>query len=221
VLRPDEPLWRRRVEEVAAASGLLGVHRHEFLGYMDSGMMGEPGNDDPASFWQADVEEAASRLAAILTDAGADVLTVYDAHGTYGHPDHIQVHRVGVLAAEIAGVGRVYEATVDRDRVRERLDQAIADGEAAAGGAGTADVLRMLAEDGASFGSPADQITTRVDVTPWLAVKRAAMRAHASQIGEDSWFLAMPETAFAAAFGTESFIRRGASPGLIESDLLG
>jgi len=222
VLRPDEPLWRRRVEEVAAASRLLGVHRHEFLGYVDSGMMGEASNDDPASFWQADVEEAAARLAVILTDAGADVLTVYDEHGVYGHPDHIQVHRVGVRAAEIAGVARVYEATIDRDRMREGLEQIVASGEPGPGGAeGAAQTLKMLADDAPAFGSPADQITARVDVTPWLAVKRAAMRAHASQIGEDSWFLTMPEVAFAAAFGIESFIRRGAPPGLIESDLLG
>jgi len=222
VLRPDEPLWRRRVEEVAAAAKLLGVHRHEFLGYVDSGMMGEPSNEDPASFWQADIEEAAARLAAILTDAGTDVLTVYDAHGQYGHPDHIQVHRVGVRAAELAGIERVYEATIDRDRIRQMLEEAAAGGEAIAGSGLAADeARRMLAEEGEPLGSPADQITTRVDVTRWLAVKRTAMRAHASQISEDSWFLAMPEPAFAAAFGTESFIRRGAAPGLIESDLLG
>ena len=69
-----------------------------------------PENDATGSFWGADVEEAARRLATILTDEQADVLTIYDDHGTYGHPDHIQVHRVGVRAAELAGTPRVYEA---------------------------------------------------------------------------------------------------------------
>jgi LmbE family N-acetylglucosaminyl deacetylase len=220
VLGPDEALWQRRVEEVDAASKLLGVRDHEFLGYVDSGMMGEPSNDDPASFWQADVEEAAARLAAILTGTGADVLTVYDAHGGYGHPDHIQVHRVGVRAAEIAGVARVYEATIDRDRMRQTLEAAAAD-ETLAGSDAAAQAKEMLASDDGLFGMPADQITTRVDVTPWLGVKRAAMRAHASQIGEDSMFLSMPDRVFAAAFGTECFIRRDAPAGLVESDLLG
>ncbi len=66
-------------------------------------MMGEPTNDDPDCFWQADVDEAAERLAAILREVGCDVLTHYDDHGNYGHPDHIQVHRVGRRAARAGG----------------------------------------------------------------------------------------------------------------------
>ena len=92
--------------------------RVEFLGYVDSGMMGLPTNDDPECFWQADVEEAAGRLAAILDEEQADVLTAYDENGVYGHPDHIQVHRVGVRAGELAGTPKVYLSTVDKDRVK-------------------------------------------------------------------------------------------------------
>jgi LmbE family N-acetylglucosaminyl deacetylase len=110
-LSPDEPLWQRRVAESHEAARIMGAHRVEFLGYTDSGMMGEPSNDDPACFWRADVEEAASRLAAILGEEEADALTIYDEIGGYGHPDHIQVHRVGVRAAERAGLAAVYEAT--------------------------------------------------------------------------------------------------------------
>src|SRR5439155_4236962 len=83
--------------------------------YVDSGMMGTPENDVPGSFWQADLDDAAGRLAAILADEDADVLTIYDDHGVYGHPDHIQIHRVGVRAAELAGTPRVYESTANRD----------------------------------------------------------------------------------------------------------
>ena len=102
-LDAGEQLWERRVKETHAAAEILGVSRVEFLGYVDSGMMGTPENEAPGSFWQADVEEAAQRLAAILREEDAAVLTAYDENGVYGHPDHIQVHRVGLRAAELAG----------------------------------------------------------------------------------------------------------------------
>ncbi len=211
VLAPGEELWERRVRETADAAAILGVSRHEFLGYVDSGMMGDPTNALPETFWQADTEEAAGRLARILGEEGADVLTVYDAEGVYGHPDHIQVHRVGSRAAALAGTPRVYEATIDRDRMREMLEQAAESGDPEA--------KEMLAGGGPQMGSPSQVITTRVDVSAWLGPKRAAMRAHASQIPADSWFLAIPDDAFAAAFGVECFIRQGAPGGLAEDSL--
>src|SRR5439155_59962 len=75
-------------------------------------------NDKAGSFWLADLDEAAKRLAAILDEERADALTVYDDNGSYGHPDHIQVHRVGTRAAELAGTPRVYEATINRDHLK-------------------------------------------------------------------------------------------------------
>src|SRR3954447_21044837 len=98
-LSPREELRQRPAVETAASAEILGAARHEFLGYVDSGMMGTPENEAPGSFWSADIDEAAAKLAAILTDERGDVLTVYDSNGNYGHPDHIQVHRVGVRAA--------------------------------------------------------------------------------------------------------------------------
>ncbi len=97
--------------------------RVEFLGYGDSGMMGTPTNDAPESFWQADIEEAAERLAKILREESADVLTIYDDHGLYGHPDHIQVHRVGHRAAELAGHAEGLRV-LDRSRRHARDDAA-------------------------------------------------------------------------------------------------
>lgn len=222
VLTEGEELWQRRVAETHEAARLLGVERVEFLGYRDSGMMGEPTNDDPSCFWQADVEEASDRLAALLAEVDADVLTVYDDHGGYGHPDHIQVHRVGHLAARKAGVDRVYESTMNRDHVRRslaaRADALDADHDADhdAGPEGAArppisddeaDRARRAAEE--SFGSPEALITHAVDVSGVIDVKRAAMRAHASQIAPDSFFLAMPDEVFEVAFGTEWFIEPG------------
>jgi LmbE family N-acetylglucosaminyl deacetylase len=84
VLAPGEQLGRRREAETQRSAEILGVERVHFLGYVDSGMMGEPTNDDPASFWQADVDEAATALAALLAEEGADALTIYDEWGTYG-----------------------------------------------------------------------------------------------------------------------------------------
>jgi LmbE family N-acetylglucosaminyl deacetylase len=217
VLDEGEALWQRRVVESHHSADVLGAQRVEFLGYEDSGMMGEPMNDRPLAFWQADLDEAARRLAAILADESCDVLTIYDDHGGYGHPDHIQVHRVGVAAAELAGVDAVFEATMNRDRMRELLARRDDFGTEASDA-----VEAVLDEDaGASpdapdsrvdldtIGTPEVQLTHVVDVASVLDRKRGAMRAHASQIAEDSFFLAMPDEAFAAAFGTEWFVRRG------------
>ncbi|MBV9934462.1 MAG: PIG-L family deacetylase, partial [Actinobacteria bacterium] len=77
-LEPGEALWERRVREVKAAADILGVHRNEFLGYVDSGMMDTPENNAAESFWQADIDEAGERLAKILREEHADVLTIYD-----------------------------------------------------------------------------------------------------------------------------------------------
>ncbi len=208
-LAEGEDLTTRRVAETHAAAEILGVARVAFLDYVDSGMVGEPTNDAPGSFWTAPVDEAAKRLAAILEEESADVLTVYDDNGGYGHPDHIQVHRVGLRAAELAGTPRVYQATVNRDHFRAGLAAAREAGEDPVG----------PGED-FEIGKPAELLTAKVDVSPYLAVKRAAMRAHASQISEDSFFLAIPDEQFAFAFGTEWFIREGQGPGITETDLL-
>jgi LmbE family N-acetylglucosaminyl deacetylase len=210
VLRPGESLAERRAQELAEAARILGVARTELLGYRDSGMVGTPANEDPECFWRADLEEAAARLAAILVEERPDVLTIYDERGNYGHPDHIQVHRVGVRAGELAGVPRVYEATVNRDEMARLLSEAKAQG------------LSDLPDiEGVDFdmGLPESELTTRIDVSSLLEVKRAALMAHASQLPEGSFFRKMPPEAFAAAFGTEWYRRRGAPPGVLESDL--
>jgi len=210
-LAPGESLADRRVLETQRAAEVLGVARVEFLGYLDSGMEGEPTNDAEGSFWSADIEEAASRLAAILVEEQADVLTVYDDHGGYGHPDHVQVHRVGVRAGELAGTPRIYEETLNRDHI-QRLMSARPDDLA----------VGTDAPDPSDFdemGSPESEITTTVDVREYVDRKRGAMRAHASQIPESSFFLTMPDDAFREAFGWEWFIRRGDRPATHETSV--
>lgn len=209
-LDPSETLGERREQETRASAEILGADRLEFLGYRDSGMDGEPTNEDPACFWQADVAEAAARLAEILDEESADVLTIYDDHGGYGHPDHIQVHRVGLAAAATAGTPHVLEGTMNRDRMRELMEAARQAAIDAGQDTDEFDENTPDVGDDATFGSPASVITTAVDVRDQLDVKRASMRAHASQITEESFFLTMPDEAFASAFGTEWFIRHGA-----------
>jgi LmbE family N-acetylglucosaminyl deacetylase len=210
-LSPGETLADRRVLETGRAAEALGVARVEFLGYTDSGMDGEATNDADGSFWSADLDEAASRLAAILDEEDADVLTVYDDHGGYGHPDHVQVHRVGVRAGALAGTPRVYESTLNRDHI-QRLMAARPEG--LGDGADTPDPSQFD-----EMGSPESEITTTVDVRDFVDHKRAAMRAHASQISDSSFFLTMPDEAFREAFGWEWFIRRGARPDAPETSV--
>lgn len=221
VLDDGEQLWHRRIAETCESARILGVQRVEFLGYVDSGMMGEPGNDDPYSFWSAEVDHAADRLATILREEDADVLTVYDHHGGYGHPDHIQVHRVGCRAAEVAGTPVVLQATMNRDFVRAGIAEARAEAEAvralddrsgipeAEPGTGIGRGIDLPEDLPDDFGEPETNITHAVDVTAHVGSKREAMAAHASQISADSWFLAMDEERFRLAFGTEWFIRLG------------
>jgi LmbE family N-acetylglucosaminyl deacetylase len=215
VLLDGETLAERRVAETLQAAEILGVDRVEFLGYVDSGMAGTLENDAPGSFWTADVEEAAERLAAILRAESAEVLTVYDGHGGYDHPDHVQVHRVGVRAAELAATPRVYEATINRDEVqrfaRERGAEASAKG---------LEPPEELADpDQIDIGLPASEITTIVDVSEYADRKRAALAAHASQVDETHFFLAMPPEIFGEIFGREWFVRRGAPAGAQEASL--
>ncbi len=203
VLGEGEALASRRAEEVARAAEILGVSRVAFLGYGDSGMAGEPTNTAPNAFAAAPVDQAAERLVAILQEEEAEVLTVYDENGGYGHPDHIQVHRVGIRAAALARTPRVYESTLNRDHVLELMRNRAAE---------MGEIPDAPDPDDFTMGSPASAITTTVDVGDFVGQKRAAMQAHASQIPEDSFFLQLPPDAFREAFGYEWFIRRGERP---------
>ena len=213
-LAEGEPLWQRRVAETLASAEILGAARTEFLGYVDSGMMGEPSNTAVDCFWQAPVDQAAQRLADILVDERADVLTVYDDNGFYGHPDHIQVHRVGMRAAELAGVDRVYQMTFNRDHILRGMEAFVE--QARAAGVGIPDDARPP-ED---MGKPESEITAAFDVSDQVDVKRSSMRVHASQIGENHGMLTMPDEAFRYAFGREWAIRVGQGPGITETDPL-
>jgi LmbE family N-acetylglucosaminyl deacetylase len=199
LLADGELLVDRRRRELETSAQALGVHRLEMLGYQDSGMAGTADNARLEAFCNVDVEVAASRLAELLVEEGADVLTVYDPHGNYGHPDHVQVHVVGVRAAELAGVAHVYEATVNRDQMVRLMSS------------NPQWAAEAAPPDVSEFGLPESEITTVVDVRSAMPAKRSAMAAHESQVGDFGPFLAMPAEQVEAAFGQEWFRRRGAS----------
>ena len=161
VLDDGEQLGLRRIAETYESAERLGVQRVEFLGYVDSGMMGESTNDERASFWQADIDQAARRLAVILDEEQADVLTYYDEIGGYGHPDHIQVHRVGRRAGELADVPRRYMATMNRDFLMDLIRARIESGDIDLGDVEAPEI------DEENFGQPASVITHRIDERFW------------------------------------------------------
>jgi len=193
-----ESLADRRKAELTEACRILGVGRQVYLDYLDSGMAGEASNDRPGAFAAASVEEAAPALAEVLVEEDADVLVIYDEHGGYGHPDHIQVHRVGIRAAELAATPVVYMATMNRDFVQEVFAEAAASDQ---------ELPEPAVEGADTMGEPERRLTTEVDVHRWLEQKRRAMRAHASQISETSFFLSMPDDMFAKVWGREWYIR--------------
>ncbi len=214
---------RRRVETEESAQA-LGIDRVEYLGYRDSGMTGWDANAHADAFCGADVDEAADRLAAVVRDERVDVLTIYDWHGGYGHPDHIQVHRVGRRAAELVAddlpAMRVMESTMNRDHMRRGVEMARQMGAAEFGPDGDdGDPFDPDGpmDDGNPMGTPEAELTLSVDVTGYLDRKRTALRAHASQVSDQSFFLQMPAEIFAQAFGHEWYIEHdrpvGVRPG--------
>jgi LmbE family N-acetylglucosaminyl deacetylase len=207
-------LARRRSEELKAAAAALGVHRVVFLGYADSGL--HPGDAGVDAFSRADVAHAAQRLVEVLVSERADVLIVYDANGGYGHPDHIQVHRVGTRAAHLAGTPVVLEATVPAGLFRGALLVMRAVGH----------VLGRPPPLGtARIFSTRRQLTHRVSCRHQLAAKRAAMAAHESQrrpVAQGRVLdrvLRLPAPVFALAFGHEWFIEQGRRRGRLEPDV--
>lgn len=188
---------RRRETEAAAA--LLGIARVVTLDHHDSGMAGDAANEAPGSFWAADVDLAAKEVAAVLEEEAAAAVVGYDARGIYGHPDHVQAHRVTHRAAVLAGVPTVYDATVDREYLHF-VETHLVEEAALTGDLG---LVRS------HIGVATVDVTNALDVRPWLATKRAAMAAHASQIPESTSALRLPEGHFSDVYGWEWYVRTG------------
>jgi len=214
----DGGLGEYRIGELAAACAELGVTDHRFLGgagrWRDSGMMGEPTNDDPRCFWRADVEEAAAALLDVVRDVRPQVIVSYDANGFYGHPDHIQAHRVAMRAFGKAGglVRKMYANTVPKSVLVGMVERMRGGDPAERPAAGTGFTPVQSAGE-LPFGVPDEVVTTEVDATAYLDNKLNAMRAHATQITVDSPFYALSNNLGVRAFGVEYYILLAGQPG--------
>ncbi|MDJ0385438.1 N-acetyl-1-D-myo-inositol-2-amino-2-deoxy-alpha-D-glucopyranoside deacetylase [Streptomyces sp. G-G2] len=232
----DDALGAYRIGELAAAMGELGVTDHGFLGgpgrFRDSGMMGAEQNARPGSFWSADLDEAAGYLVEVIRRVRPQVLVTYDPDGGYGHPDHIQAHRVASRAAGLAAdpgfgadlgaphaIEKVYWNRVPRSVVEEGFARLRAEG-----GKGP---FPGLAQPDDVPGVVADErITAEIgalDGEPYAAAKAAAMRAHATQIAVDGPFFALSNDLAQPLFAREYYElvsgRSGAPAGQRERDL--
>ena len=205
----DGGLGEYRIGELAAACRALGVTDHRFLGgpgrWRDSGMMGTPTNELPGCFWLADVDEAARLLLGVITEVRPHVLVSYDARGFYGHPDHIQAHRVSRRAFELADglVSKLYATAVPKSVLAEAM--ALLAEDSRGGQLGGVDFSRVESVEGLPFGTDDQNVTTQIDAADYLDAKLAAMHAHATQIAVDSPFFALSDMVGRKALGTEYY----------------
>ncbi|MET9882437.1 N-acetyl-1-D-myo-inositol-2-amino-2-deoxy-alpha-D-glucopyranoside deacetylase [Streptomyces sp. NPDC006430] len=230
----NDTLGTHRIGELAAAMAELGVTDHRFLGgpgrFRDSGMMGAEQNRRPGSFWSADVDEAAAHLVEVIRELRPQVLVTYDPDGGYGHPDHIQAHRVAMRGAELAAettyrrdlgdpweIEKVYWNRVPRSVVEEGFARLEAAGSKTPfpGTASPDDVPGVVADEQISAEIVAEE--------EFVAAKAAAMRAHATQIAVDGAFFALSNDLAQPLFSREFYElavgRSGAPAGEREHDL--
>jgi N-acetyl-1-D-myo-inositol-2-amino-2-deoxy-alpha-D-glucopyranoside deacetylase len=195
-----------RIVELERACAALGVTDHRFLGgagrYRDSGMMGTPANEHPRAFWGADLDEAAAALVEVIRETRPQVAVTYDPNGFYGHPDHIQAHRVTMRAVELAtkeGIApaKVYWTAVPRSVLKAGMEEF-------RGAAGNPFEGVENVED-LPFGTPDEEIAARIDGHEQADVKAAALRAHRTQIPDSWWMLSIADNFGSEFMGTEFF----------------
>ena len=204
-----------RIWELRAAMVELGVTDVRFLGgpgrWRDSGMIGTPANENPRAFWNADLDEAVAAAVAVVREVRPQVLVTYDENGGYGHPDHIQAHRVAMGAVDAAAdptyrpdlgeawsVAKVYWSAVPRSVMQAGLDALAA--------AGASSMFEGVVDaDELPFVVPDDAIAAEIDGRHWHDRKSAAMRAHATQITVDGPFFALSNNLGQEVLGIEHF----------------
>jgi LmbE family N-acetylglucosaminyl deacetylase len=206
-VKPGEPghdpatIVELRSVELQKSADILGITHLELLGYGDSGMEGWPQNDAPGSFWSTPVDEAATKLAALIDKYSPDVILTYDENGFYGHPDHIQVNRITMVAVEQTGSNaKVYYGTFPKSKFQdfvETIKEIAPEGWEE----------ELPEEDGQpDIGSPDEEITTWVDISDFAEQKYGSLGAHASQ-SENIFFLRLGLEKFTELMGTETFLR--------------
>ncbi len=231
----DDQLGDYRIGELDAACAALGVRDHRFLGgpgrWRDSGMIGTPENEDPRCFWRADVEEAALDLAAVIREVRPQVMVTYDDDGFYGHPDHIQAHRVAWRAFQLAAepavtvpgdhapwaVAKFYASTTPRSALDEEMAELRAararDFEKAGTDSGLPrDWILPESEADLVYGVPDEQVSTEIDGTGHLDAKLAAIAAHATQITMAGRYFALSNNIAQVVSGLEHYALLSPAP---------
>ena len=224
----NDTLGQHRAIELANAMAELGVADHRQLGepgkYRDSGMMGTPDNDDPTCFWRADLLAATADLVAVIREVRPQVLVTYDDFGGYGHPDHIQAHRVAMYGAVLAAapsyrpdlgeawdVAKIYWNAFPKSFMRMGIEALRAAGETTGFAAMDPDELPMAIDDAL--------VTTVVHAEDFFDQKMDAMRAHATQISVEDGFFALSNNLGSRALGVEFYrLVRGQVAGELDAD---
>lgn len=197
-----------RIGEWRAATAALGLTDARFLGgagrYRDSGMMDTSANKHPRAFWNADLDEAGALLADIVRDVRPQVVITYDPNGFYGHPDHIQAHRVATRGVQLAAEGaeawqvsKLYWTAVPKSWLAAGLERFAATDDNPFGDVTSVDDL--------PFGTDDAEIAARIDGAAHNAAKGAAIRAYPTQIPPSNWLYALADNTGAAEMGNECY----------------
>jgi N-acetyl-1-D-myo-inositol-2-amino-2-deoxy-alpha-D-glucopyranoside deacetylase len=199
----DDLLGEHRVLELAEAMKALGVTDHRFLGaphtqYRDSGMMGTEPNERPDNFWKADFDVATEHLVSVIEEVKPHILITYDEFGGYGHPDHIQAHRIAMAASDKSSwkIEKIYWNVMPRSVIQQGIDSMKELGSDFFG-AEKAEDLPFAKDD--SF------VTAHIDGNGYVEEKMAAMRAHATQISLDGPFFALSNNLGLQVWGNEYY----------------
>ena len=224
----NDTLGQHRAIELANAMAELGVADHRQLGepgkYRDSGMMGTADNDDPTCFWRADLLAATADLVAVIREVRPQVLVTYDDFGGYGHPDHVQAHRVAMYAAVLAAapsyrpdlgpaweIAKIYWTAFPKSFIRQGIESLRAAGETTG--------FAAMDPDDIPFGVDDELVTTAVNAEDFFEQKMAAMRAHATQISVEDGFFALSNNLGSKALGIEFYrLVRGQVAGELDAD---
>jgi N-acetyl-1-D-myo-inositol-2-amino-2-deoxy-alpha-D-glucopyranoside deacetylase len=202
----EDKLGKHREGELADAMAVLGVKDFRFLGaphkiYRDSGMMDTEPNKRSANFWNADLDEASAHLVEIILEVKPQVMITYDEIGGYGHPDHIQAHRVAMRAAELARakgweIKKIYWNTIPKSVIEQGIE--------AMKGTGNQFFGVDKAED-FPFAQPDELVTTVIDAESYAERKMQAMKAHPTQISVDGPFFALSDNLGFKVWGQEFY----------------
>jgi N-acetyl-1-D-myo-inositol-2-amino-2-deoxy-alpha-D-glucopyranoside deacetylase len=215
----QDQLGEHRQIELANAMAQLGVSDHRLLGgpgaFRDSGMIGTPSNERTDCFWRTDLLVAATELVSVIREVRPQVAVTYDDFGGYGHPDHIQAHRVLHYAIDLAEsptfrpdlgapwrVSKIYWTAFPRSVMKAGIEALQEQGSESPFAAMDPDEIPFACDDAL--------VTTVIDAQEFLPAKMAALAAHATQVSVDDGFFALSNNLGTKAFGIEYFrIARG------------